>query len=471
MLRFRHFCAVLAATTIMNPANAHAATGLDGTTLGVIWALPFAGLLLSIALGPLVFPHFWEHHYGKIAAGWAALALVPLGIVFGPMVAVEQGLHALLLEYMSFIVVLFALFTVAGGILIAGNIHGSAGINTVILAGGALLASIVGTTGASMILIRPLIRANDNRKHQVHVVVFFIFLVSNVGGSLTPLGDPPLFVGFLRGIDFFWTTTHLFTEFAFVAAALLIIFFLLDSYFWKQEDERKPIDPTPDTRISLHGLANLPLLGVIVAAILMSAQWNPGIMIAFPGGEIALQNLVRDGILVLTALVSMLITARSIRERNGFNWHPILEVAKLFIAIFLCMIPVLAMLKAGTNGIFSPLIALITGGDGKPDAFAYFWATGLLSALLDNAPTYLVFFELAGGNPTQLMGELALTLVAISSAAVFMGAMTYIGNAPNFMVYAIAKNMNVPMPSFFGFIGWSCLFLLPILVVTSFVFF
>ncbi len=467
----RFLTGILALFGLFLTGPAHAAEGLDGAALGVAWALPFLGLLLSIALGPLMFSQLWEHHYGKITAGWAALTLIPLAIVFGPRLALEQGLHAILLEYMSFIIVLFALFTVAGGILVSGNIHGSAATNTLILAMGTVLASLVGTTGASMILIRPIIRANDIRRHNVHVVVFFIFLVSNVGGSLTPLGDPPLFVGFLRGVDFFWMTTEIMAEFLFVALILLAVFFALDSWLWRKEDEVLPVDPTPDTRLRISGLVNLPLLGVIIGAILMSAVWKPGIMIPFPGGELAVQNLLRDGILVLTAIASLVLTSKSLRQANGFNWHPILEVAKLFIGIFLCMIPVLAMLKAGTNGVFAPLINLITGVDGKPDPFAYFWSTGVLSAFLDNAPTYLVFFELAGGDPQILMTGLARTLAAISSAAVFMGAMTYVGNAPNFMVYSIARNMDVKMPSFFGYMLWSGVFLLPVLAAASLLFF
>jgi Na+/H+ antiporter NhaD/arsenite permease-like protein len=471
LLRKAASISILSTAALLFTLPAHAATGLDGATLGVAWALPFLGLLLSIALGPLLFPHLWEHHYGKFSAGFAALTLLAIALIYGPMTAFEQGLHAILLEYMSFILLLFALFVVAGGILVTGNIHGSSGMNTLLLAIGTVLASFVGTTGASMILIRPLLRANDNRRHNVHVVVFFILLVSNVGGALTPLGDPPLFVGFLRGVDFFWTTTHLFLEFVFVAGLLLAGFFAVDTFLWRREGERLPLDPTPDRRVRLMGLVNLPLLVVIIAAILMSASWKPGVMIPFPGGEVALQNLVRDAILVGVALVSLAVTPRGLRERNGFNWHPIAEVAKLFAGIFLCMIPVLAMLKAGEQGAFAPLVALITGADGQPNPFAYFWSTGVLSAFLDNAPTYLVFFELAGGDPVQLMGPDAHTLAAISSAAVFMGAMTYIGNAPNFMVYAIARNMNVRMPSFFGFMIWSSAILLPILVLVSVIFF
>jgi Na+/H+ antiporter NhaD/arsenite permease-like protein len=300
-----------------------------------------------------------------------------------------------------------------------------------------------------MVLIRPIIRANDNRRHNVHVVVFFIFLVSNIGGGLTPLGDPPLFVGFLRGVDFFWPL----------------------SYFWRNDAASTLPDRTPDSRIRLIGLVNLPIIAIMIGAILMSAAWSPGISFDYPGGTVMLQNLVRDGVLVLCAIVSLLVTPRVAREGNGFNWHPILEVAKLFAGIFLCMIPVLAMLKAGEAGVFAPLIKLISGPDGAPDPFAYFWLTGILSSFLDNAPTYLVFFELAGGDPEKLMGPLAATLAAISTGAVFMGANTYIGNAPNFMVYAIARNMGVKMPSFFGYMLWSGAILVPLFVVTSLIFF
>ena len=459
------------ASLLVFAVPAHAATALDGASLSVFWALPFLGLLLSIALGPLLFHHFWEHNYGKIAAVWVALILLPLAFVFGPMVALEQGLHAILLEYMSFIIVLFALFTVAGGILVSGNVHGSARTNTIILVIGTVVASLVGTTGASMILIRPLIRANDKRRHNVHVVVFFIFLVSNVGGSLTPLGDPPLFVGFLRGIDFFWTTSHLVLEFLFVSIVLLVAFFALDSVLWRRENEILPSDPTPDSGITFSGLINLPLFALIIFVILISAAWEPGVRIAFPGGVLDLQNLLRDGALIIIAILSLLLTPKGVRQGNDFRWEPILEVAKLFCAIFLCMIPVLAMLKAGTDGVFAPLVHAVTGANGQPNPLAYFWMTGVLSSFLDNAPTYLVFFELAGGDPAALMGPLAHTLAAISCGAVFMGANTYIGNAPNFMVYAIARDMNVKMPSFFGFMLWSGAILLPIFVVTGLLFF
>ena len=451
---------------------AFAAEGLDGRGLSFLWALPFAGLLLSIATGPVLFSHTWEHHYGKIAAMWAALAVVPLVFSKGFGVALEAVLHTMLLEYVSFIILLFALFTVSGGILVMGNLRGTPTVNTGLLAIGTVLASIVGTTGASMILIRPVVRANDDRRHNVHVVVFFIFLVSNIGGSLTPLGDPPLFLGFLRGVDFFWTTKHLFSEMLFASVILLALFFAVDTFLHGRDDKLPPLpDKTPDRAIKLYGKFNFVLLGAIIVAILVSAAWKPGISVKFPGGEMELQNIARDVVLLAIAVVSLVMTPKQVRAGNEFSWGPIKEVAKLFAGIFLAMIPVLAMLKAGKAGAFGPLVALVTNPDGSANNAAYFWASGILSSFLDNAPTYLVFFELAGGDPGVLMGKMALTLAAISCGAVFMGANSYIGNAPNFMVYAIAKDMGVKMPSFFGYMVWSCCILVPLFVVITFVFF
>jgi Na+/H+ antiporter NhaD/arsenite permease-like protein len=460
----------LAFTLLTGPASA--AEGLDGAGMSFWWALPFAGLLLSIATGPVLFSHVWEQHYGKIAAGWAALALVPLVIGKGFGIALQAVLHTMLLEYISFIILLFALFTVAGGILVMGNLRGTPAVNTALLAIGTFLASIVGTTGASMIMIRPVVRANDDRRHNVHVIVFFIFLVSNIGGSLTPLGDPPLFLGFLRGVDFFWTTQHLFAEMLFASGVLLLLFFGLDSLLHRRDDALPPMpDKTPDRAIKLYGKINFALLGAIIVAILVSAAWKPGISVRFPGGEMELQNILRDVVLLLIAAVSWVATPKQVRAGNAFSWGPIEEVAKLFAGIFLAMIPVLAMLKAGKAGAFGPLVALVTNPDGSVNNAAYFWASGILSSFLDNAPTYLVFFELAGGDPGVLMGKMAMTLAAISCGAVFMGANSYIGNAPNFMVYAIAKDMGVKMPSFFGYMAWSCCILVPLFALITIVFF
>ena len=446
--------------------------GLPGGSMSLLWAIPFAGILLSIATGPLFFPHVWEHHYGKISAFWAALVIVPLMAGFGFGTALEAVLHTMLLEYMSFIILLFALFTISGGILVSGNIRGTPLVNSGLLLIGALMASVVGTTGASMIMIRPIIRANDNRRHNAHVIVFFIFLVSNIGGSLTPLGDPPLFLGFLRGVDFFWTTTHMLPSAAFVGVLVLAAFFVLDTILYRREGEQPRVpDPTPDSRVRIRGLVNLPLLAGVIAAILMSGMWKPGIGITIHGVHVELQNLLRDAIIVALAFVSLAISRQEFRDANGFNWGPILEVAKLFAGIFVCIIPVIAILQAGLQGAFAPLVSLVTQADGTPNNLAYFWLTGILSSFLDNAPTYLVFFEMAGGDPQGLMTTLSHTLTAISAGAVFMGANTYIGNAPNFMVYAIARGAGVNMPSFFGYMLWSGAVLLPVFVVTGIIFF
>ncbi len=466
----RLMVAALCAGLALMPEPALAAAALDGRGMSLLWIVPFAGLLLCIATGPLFFPHVWEHHYGKFAAFWSALVIIPLYLSFAPADATAGIAFAILLEYVPFIILLFALYTVAGGIFVKGNIHGSPLTNTGILAIGTILASFVGTTGASMVLIRPIIRANDNRAHNVHVVVFFIFLVSNVGGALTPLGDPPLFVGFLKGVSFFWTTTNLFTETMLVAGILLGLFYALDSYLYKREGVVAP-DPTPDSRVRVMGLESLVFVAIIIGAVLLRAEWKPGIQFNVLGVYIQIQDLASNLIMLAAAFASLKFARKEYREANGFNWGPILEVAKLFAGIFICIVPVLAILGAGRSGAAAPLVALVSTADGSPNNVMYFWLTGILSSFLDNAPTYLVFFELAGGDPQKLMGPLAVTLAAISTGAVYMGANTYIGNAPNFMVYAIAKDMGVKMPSFFGYMLWSGAILIPIFVLVTLVFF
>jgi Na+/H+ antiporter NhaD/arsenite permease-like protein len=448
---------------------AFAAEGLDGKSLGLAWAVPFVGMLLSIAIFPLVAHHFWERHRGKVAAFWALLALIPIAFTGGVSMAAEAVVHTAFLEYIPFILLLLALFTVAGGIVIRGNIHGAPLTNTVLLAIGAAMASVIGTTGAAMIMIRPVIRANDDRKHNVHVIVFFIFLVANAGGALTPLGDPPLFLGFLKGVDFFWPTVHLFGPMMLIVGVLLALFFLLDSWIYAKEGRTRP-DPTPDRSISVAGGVNFLLVPAIIGVILLSASLDLGEVTIY-GTRVAIESLARDAAFIAIVLVSMAYTPLGHRAENSFNWEPIKEVAELFAGIFITIIPVLAMLKAGTDGAFAPLVALVQGEAGRPDNLAYFWITGGLSSFLDNAPTYLVFFELAGGNPQYLMNEGAVTLAAISAGAVFMGANTYIGNAPNFMVYAIARDAGVRMPGFFGYMLWSGAILLPLFVVVGWLFF
>ena len=448
------------------------AAEFDGRRLSAAWGVPFAGILLSIALLPLLAPGFWHHHFGKVAAAWSLAFLAPFAIAFGPGIAGSAFVHALVGEYIPFVVLLTALFTVAGGIYIRGNLHGSPGLNTALLAIGAVLASFMGTTGASMLLIRPLIRANDNRRHVAHVVVFFIFIVSNAGGSLTPLGDPPLFLGFLKGVDFFWTVGHIFPETLFLVGSLLVIFYALDSWYYHRREEIRPRDPTPDTpTLGFDGARNFWLLGVVVALVLMSGLWKSPVVFDIAGTEVGLPGIVRDLGLVGVTILSLKFTPRAVHGANQFSWAPMQEVAKLFAGIFLTIIPVIAMLRAGVDGPFGAVIAAVTRPDGSPDPAMYFWASGLLSSFLDNAPTYLVFFNTAGGDAQFLMTTLAPTLAAISAGSVFMGANSYIGNAPNLMVKAIAEDRGVKMPSFFGYMAWSTGILIPLFIAMTLIWF
>ena len=586
-------------------------------------------MLLSIAIMPLVVPHFWHGNYGKVAAGWIAVFAIPFLATFkGP--AFYEILHIVLLDFVPFIILLTALFTAAGGICLKGSLRGSPAVNTLILFIGTVLASWMGTTGAAMLLIRPILRANAWRKHQVHVVVFFIFLVANIGGSLTPLGDPPLFLGFLKGVDFFWTM-KLLPVMAPVSLVLLVVFFIFDSY--KFRDEGAPPDDGEKKPLQLQGAFNFVMVGCIIGAILFSKSLADGLFkdrlvgeelkglivktdqsdtpiqgalvraettdkqlvikqadgtkatvlietitsrktppIAVEGGEditaiapselhkdeeamkdakkalnlyrdengnvnvndpkyqmdrdahfaavkkvnalrgkishdentglhitvdehnqvtVPFANLVRDGLMILIALASLWYTPmyrtekddhghevpapgeeeNNLRAANGYTWEPILEVAKLFIAIFICMIPALKILQAGVDGELKSVILAVQSSTNDPVNMMYFWLTGILSSFLDNAPTYVVFFNTAGGDPTTLMGPMAQTLLAISCGAVFMGANTYIGNAPNFMVKAIAEENGVKMPSFFGYMAWSVCILIPVFIIVGFVYF
>ena len=460
---------------LMLPAAARAAD-FNGADLGFAWGIPFALILLSIALGPLFFAHTWHHHFGKITLGWTLLFLIPFTLVYGFGQSVHLVAHAMIGEYIPFILLLLALYTISGGILVWGNLHGSPKLNTALLAIGTLLASVMGTTGAAMLMIRPILKANDNRRHNVHVVVFFIFLVANIGGGLTPLGDPPLFLGFLKGVDFGWAVQHMFPPVLISAVVLLTVFYLLDSHYFKQAGEILPRDPSPDSppeKIKLMGKRNFLLLGGVVGAVLLSGLWkpdHPGLTVL--GAHYELQNLVRDIILIALAAVSWFTTPKPVRAGNEFNFDPIAEVAKLFAGIFITISPVLAMLQAGEKGAFSGIIALVHDAAGKPINIMYFWMSGILSAFLDNAPTYLVFFNMAGGDPHTLMrGELFHTLLAVSMGSVFMGALSYIGNAPNFMVKSIAEQRKVKMPSFFGYMAWSFGILIPLFILHTLVFF
>src|SRR5918995_1615957 len=390
---------------------------LDGSELNLLWSLPFVGILLSIAVFPLLAASFWHHHFGKISAAWAAAFLVPFAAMFGWPLALFEALHTALLEYFPFIILLLSLFTITGGLRVRTSRQGTPSFNTGLLTFGTFLASWTGTTGAAMLLIRPLLRANAWRRFKVHIVVFFIFLVANIGGSLTPLGDPPLFLGFLKGVDFFWPTRAMFLPMLVLAAILLAMFYVLDRFMMGREDGPPPPPDENEPSFAVEGKINLVLLVGVVLAVLMSGVWHPGISFTLYHVEVELQNLLRDLLLLSIAAASWWLTPTETRIANEFSWFPIVEVAKLFAGIFMTIIPAIAILRAGTGGALAPIVDTVTR-DGEPVDAMYFWATGILSSFLDNAPTYLVFFNTAGGDPAALTGPLSTTLLAISAGAV-----------------------------------------------------
>ncbi len=473
-LRSGHEGQVLAAGPTPSEQSDHTSGHVNLGEILPLWScLPFIGMLFSIAFLPLLAPQLWHHHFGKISAFWAALLGIPFLIAFKGM-AVHEILHILLADYVPFIILLWSLYTVSGGILLRGTLRGTPLANTLLLMAGAAMASWMGTTGAAMLLIRPLLNANRHRKNRTFMVVFFIFLVANIGGALTPLGDPPLFLGYLHGVPFFWTF-KIFPHMLIMAAILLTVYFILDSYHYRREGvAHRPPEGTP-IPLKLEGLANIVILAGVVLAVLMSGIFDWGVISTF-GVHRAVQDWVRDILLVVLGSLSLAVTPTQLREDNNFSWFPIIEVAYLFIGIFVTMIPCLLILKAGDHGALALLITSVE----KP--WHYFWVTGVLSGFLDNAPTYLTFFNTALGSyypglpeaqaVSLLTSEKAVYLKAIASGAVFFGAFSYIGNAPNFMVRSISEELGTPMPSFFGYIiKYALVFLLPCLVVVTLVMF
>ncbi|MBD3290365.1 sodium:proton antiporter [candidate division KSB1 bacterium] len=454
-----------------------------GTTLPLWSALPFAGILLSIAFFPILAPRFWHHHYGKVSAFWSLIFAIPFAVKYGNEACCEI-LEIYLLDYIPFIILLWALFTISGGILVEGTLKGTAKLNTLFILIGTMIASWIGTTGASMLLIRPLLRANAKRRYKVHIVVFFIFLVSNIGGALTPLGDPPLFLGFLHHVPFFWTL-QLIVPMGFISIILLGLFYVIDRYLCIKERKESPLpeidnsveNPCEEIEtepIRIRGLINILFLLGVIGGVLMSGLVHCGALV-INGIHVPYQNLARDLILILMGMLSLQFTPKIIREANEFTWFPIKEVAYLFAGIFMTIIPALAMLKAGIHGNLAFIVRAVE----RP--LDYFWITGILSSFLDNAPTYLTFLNTQLGNSfaglpeavavNLLIEQKEIYLVAISIGAVFMGANTYIGNAPNFMVKAIAEENGIKMPGFFGYMLYSALILIPLFILLSIIFF
>jgi Na+/H+ antiporter NhaD/arsenite permease-like protein len=447
-----------------------------GETLPLWSVIPFAGVLLSIALLPLFSPHFWHHHYPKVSLGWALLFLVPFLLAYRAE-AVHELLSVAIVDYIPFITMLWGLFTVSGGLLVRGTLAGTPLVNVGFLLAGTCIASWVGTTGAAMLLIRPVLRANAHRRRKSHVIVFFIFLVANIGGCLTPLGDPPLFLGLLHGVPFFWTLRHLLPHLVVTAPILLGVFYLIDRHYYLREEAGASSETIRFERGALRitGWSNLAWLAGIVGAVLLSGMWHPG-SVRILGVHVELSDIAREGLIVTMALLSLAFTPGEVRRENGFSWEPIREVAILFAAIFATIIPALAILKAGEDGHLAFAIRAVR------DPWQLFWASGTLSSFLDNAPTYLTYFNLTLARlypglsdidaVSRLATESPIHLAAISVGSVFMGANTYIGNAPNFMVKAIAEEAGVTMPSFFGYVlRWSLPILIPTFLLVTWIFF
>ena len=426
-----------------------------------VWALiPFVVMLLCIAIGPLVAEHWWENNKNKLIV---SLVLgVPTAIWLCLNGMSHDLMHQMIFDYIPFIILLTALFTVTGGIHLSGDIPAKPSVNTLFLGIGLVLASIMGTTGAAMLLIRPLIETNKERKNKVHTILFFIAIVANCGGLLTPLGDPPLFLLYLKGAPFTWFL-NLFVEWAFAGILLLVIYYFVDSYCYKQEKKEDLIKDFQRVKpLRLSGNINFLYLAAIVCAV---AFINPGTIPAM-GEEHApiYMKLLREIVLVVIILASLFTTSKKVREDNKYSWGPIIEVAVLFLGIFATMTPALLFLKEAAPNL------------GLTESWQFYYCTGALSSFLDNAPTALAFHSVASGLPvvegaTLVAGIPEILLKAISIGAVFFGAMTYIGNGPNFMVKAIAEENKIEMPSFFGYmIKFSLIVLLPVYIITQLIF-
>jgi Na+/H+ antiporter NhaD/arsenite permease-like protein len=447
---------------------------LNGATLSALWALPFLGMILSIAIFPLVLPKFWGKHYGKVSFIWSVIVLVGIAATQGVGVSFHSLILVMFEQFLPFIFLLLSLFTITGGIKLRGELIGNPHINTLILLIGAILSSWLGTTGAAVLLIRPLISANAWRTYKVHTIVFFTFIVANIGGSLTPVGNPPLLMGFISKVPFFWPLSKLLAPTALACGILLLVYFIMDNYFYNKETKR-PIHKTKKV-LKIEGGWNFLLLVAVIFSVLASSQdW--GIAFYLYHVPMPLSELVEILAMLAITIISLKITRKITREANLFSWHPIMEVGKIFAAIFICMAPLIAMLRAGTDGPMKFIIASLSA-NGHPINGMYYWLSGGLSAFLDSAPAYLVFFNTAAapaaaaGMPPHVFmtGVLPATLIAITAGASFMGAITYIGNAPNMMIKAIAEEDGIKMPSFFGYMLWSVIILVPLFILIQFLF-
>ena len=428
--------------------------------MSLVQGLPFLGLLLSIALLPGLAPRFWLRRMGWVSLGWSLALVAFLAVARGPHAALATAWRALLVDYLPFVSLLGALYTASGGVRVRGGLAGTPTGNTITLAAGMVAGLVMGTTGAAMVLIQPLLRANAHRTRKTHLVLFVIVLVGNVSGALTPLGNPPLFMGLLRGVPFFWPARHLLAPYLVVSLVLLGMFWLVDRWLARSD----PPAPSPGP-LRIDGWANIAL--VLMLGVSVLAQGLPLPDLSVLGQPVGSGRLAGVAVAAAAIAMSLRITPRRVHRANDFAWHPMIEVAVLFAGIFVTLAPVSEMLHAGLNGPLAGVLRLTQDSAGQPIPLVYFWLTGLLSAFLDNAPTFLVFFDLAGIRPEAPSD----TLVAISAGAVFFGGLTYIGNAPNLMLRAIAAHRGVRMPGFIGFFLLASALLMPVSVLVSLIFF
>lgn len=435
-----------------------------------LWmGIPFISVLMLMTLAPYAFPRFWHRYESVILGSLGAITVVGLTFTIGKQSTVYELIHIFIQDYLPFLILLSSLYIVTSGLQVQVNIRPTPLNNTIFLGIGSLLSSFIGTTGASMVLLRPFIDINQKRVHKTHGIIFFIFLISNIGGCLTPIGDPPLFLGYLNGIDFFWTLKNLFIPFLMTSGILLLSFYLLDAYFYSKQDSSIFVSSFNEKPINLKGRHNIILIFFLIVFVIL-----PGVLqrsypncfqLNIQGHVISWVQILCNIGLLLTSFFSFILTSKKIRHQQHFSWKPIQEVARVFAIIFITIIPISLMLKAAGQGPLS-YIFNITQQSSAP-AFIYFWLTGIFSAFLDNAPTYLLFFKMAGGEPNNLMNSGSLILMAISLGSVFFGAVTYIGNAPNFMVRSLAKQAGIEMPGFLGYMLWSIALLIPLFLGIS----
>lgn len=432
----------------------------------LLWIIPFVGIILSMSFLPILTPKFWHKVAAWVPLFWSSLFLGAVGYFFSPSDVVFSLLDPLLDHYLPFIALIAALYITSGGIYINLKEVHSPLVNTGFLFLGSLLSGWIGTTGAATLLIRPFLRNNRNRKNKTHLAIFFIFLVGNIGGGATPLGDPPLFMGYLEGVDFFWFLKNLYPHLFFTITGLCIVFYLWDSYFFKKEPKKliEAYDHEGGGEFVIKGAKNILLLiAILVVVVVCEFEGS----FKFLNVKCEYSALLRSFLLFLIAWISLKVTSKEVCDKNAFSFEPIKEVAELFVGIFITVTPVIAILHQARAGALKFLFDWLSpAGEIVPEKC--FWLSGILSSVLDNAPTFLIFFHLASGNAAELMTAKSHLLIAISISTVFMGALTYIGNAPNLMIRSIAVNYGVKMPSFLGYIGWSVGILVPIFIILSY---